>query len=104
MVRSCAYNLLCCLTQSFNLQLEGRLYQSEGLCIPANNTLFIESISSTLAKNESHLTLEFVKECITGRFASMRSMDEVFAIKVNVLNVIYNAKCLDRNIFNSICE
>ncbi|XP_076800619.1 neurofibromin-like isoform X2 [Clavelina lepadiformis] len=66
MVRLSAYNLLCCLTKSFYLQLEGRLCESEGLCIPANNTLFIVSISNTLAKNESHLTLEFLKECIAG--------------------------------------
>jgi len=82
MVRSCAYNLLCCLTQSFNLQLEGCLYQSEGLCIPANNTLFIASISSTLAKNESHLTLEFVKECITGTLASMLSLVHQISVEL----------------------
>nr|CAB3264303.1 neurofibromin [Phallusia mammillata] len=65
-VRLSAYNLLCVLTTSFNLQLGGRLCESEGLCIPANNTLFIVTISTTLAKNESHLTLEFLDECITG--------------------------------------
>jgi len=65
-VRSSAYNLLCALTTTFNLQLDGKLCESEGLCIPANNTLFIASISRTLARNEAHLTLEFLDECITG--------------------------------------
>ena len=29
-----------------------------GLCIPANNTIFIVGISSSLASKEPHLTLE----------------------------------------------
>nr|XP_002121778.4 neurofibromin [Ciona intestinalis] len=66
LVRSSAYNLLCVLTTAFNLQLEGRLCESDGLCIPTNNALFIISISNTLARNENHLTLEFLEECITG--------------------------------------
>ena len=37
-----------------------------GLCIPANNTIFIKLISETLALNEPHLTLEFLEECIQG--------------------------------------
>lgn len=64
--RSAAYNLLCALTCTFNLKIEGQLLETSGLCIPANNTLFIVSISKTLAANEPHLTLEFLEECISG--------------------------------------
>ncbi|XP_005169246.2 neurofibromin isoform X1 [Danio rerio] len=65
-LRSAAYNLLCALTCTFNLKIEGQLLETSGLCIPANNTLFIVSISQTLAANEPHLTLEFLEECISG--------------------------------------
>ncbi|KAF7700963.1 neurofibromin isoform X1 [Silurus meridionalis] len=65
-LRSAAYNLLCALTCTFNLKIEGQLLETTGLCIPANNTLFIVSISKTLAANEPHLTLEFLEECISG--------------------------------------
>ncbi|XP_030848330.1 neurofibromin isoform X1 [Strongylocentrotus purpuratus] len=65
-LRSAAYNLLCALTATFNLKIEGQLLETSGLCIPANNTIFIVSISKTLAANEPHLTLEFLQECITG--------------------------------------
>ncbi|XP_052799724.1 neurofibromin-like isoform X3 [Mya arenaria] len=65
-LRSAAYNLLCALTQTFDLKIEGQLLETTGLCIPANNTIFIKSISETLAANEPHLTLEFLEECIQG--------------------------------------
>ncbi|CAB1348061.1 unnamed protein product [Coregonus sp. 'balchen'] len=65
-LRSAAYNLLCALTCTFNLKIEGQLLETSGLCIPVNNTLFIVSISKTLAANEPHLTLEFLEECISG--------------------------------------
>uniref|UniRef100_A0A1I8IS60 CRAL-TRIO domain-containing protein n=1 Tax=Macrostomum lignano TaxID=282301 RepID=A0A1I8IS60_9PLAT len=65
-LRSAAYNLLCALTQTFDLKIEGQLLETTGLCIPANNTLFIKGISNTLSQNESHLTLEFLEECIQG--------------------------------------
>ena len=57
-LRSVAYNLLYALTTTFNLRIEGQLLETSGLCIPANNTIFIVSISKTLAANEHHLTLE----------------------------------------------
>lgn len=41
-----------------------------GLCIPSNNTIFIKQISDKLATNASHLTLEFLEECIQGFRAS----------------------------------
>ncbi|CAH1800649.1 unnamed protein product [Owenia fusiformis] len=65
-LRSAAYNLLCALTQTFDLRIEGQLLETSGLCIPSNNTIFIKTISSKLAANEPHLTLEFLEECIQG--------------------------------------
>lgn len=65
-LRTAAYNLLCALTSTFDLKIEGHLLETNGVCIPSNNTIFIKSVSETLAKNESHLTLEFLEECIQG--------------------------------------
>ena len=76
--RSAAYNLLCALTCTFNLKIEGQLLETSGLCIPANNTLFIVSISKTLAANEPHLTLEFLEECISGFSKSSKSKRIMF--------------------------
>lgn len=36
------------------------------LCIPENNTEFIVSISTSLATTETHLTFEFIQECVDG--------------------------------------
>lgn len=36
------------------------------LCIPANSTDFIVSISESLASTEQYLTLEFLNECLVG--------------------------------------
>ena len=65
-LRTAAYNLLCALTQTFDLRIEGQLLETSGLCIPSNNTIFIKSVSDKLARNEPHLTLEFLEECIQG--------------------------------------
>jgi neurofibromin 1 len=65
-LRSAAYNLLCGLTQTFDLRIDGQLLESNGLCIPSNNTIFIKSISEKLASKEPYLTLEFLEECIAG--------------------------------------
>ncbi|XP_071054810.1 neurofibromin isoform X2 [Onthophagus taurus] len=65
-LRTAAYNQLCALTATFDLKIEGQLLETSGLCIPANNTIFIKSVSETLANNEPHLTLEFLEECIQG--------------------------------------
>lgn len=65
-LRTAAYNQLCALTSSFNLKIEGQLLKTQAICIPSNNTVFIKSISETLAHNEAHLTLEFLEECIQG--------------------------------------
>ncbi|KAK6622690.1 hypothetical protein RUM43_008532 [Polyplax serrata] len=65
-LRTAAYNQLCALTATFDLKIEGKLLETSGLCIPSNNTLFIKSVSETLANNEPRLTLEFLVECIEG--------------------------------------
>ncbi|KAJ8682950.1 hypothetical protein QAD02_018742 [Eretmocerus hayati] len=69
-LRMAAYNQLCALTVTFQLKIEGKLLNTSGLCIPSNNTIFIKHVSETLATNESHLTLEFLDECIQGFRAS----------------------------------
>lgn len=56
-LRSAAYNLLCALTETFDLRIDGQLLESNGLCIPSNNTIFIKSISEKLALKEPYLTL-----------------------------------------------
>ncbi|XP_046839575.1 neurofibromin-like isoform X2 [Xenia sp. Carnegie-2017] len=65
-LRLAAYNLLCALTTVFHFKIEERLFEGTGLCIPANNTIFIVGISISLASKEPQLTLEFLQECITG--------------------------------------
>ncbi len=69
-LRTAAYNLLCALTSTFDLKIEGHLLETNGVCIPSNNTIFIKSVSETLASNDAHLTLEFLEECIQGFSAS----------------------------------
>lgn len=66
-LRTAAYNLLCALSVTFDFKIEGQLSETEGLLIPANNTIFIKLISEKLAVNEPHLTLEFLEECIQVR-------------------------------------
>ncbi|XP_031626332.1 neurofibromin isoform X2 [Contarinia nasturtii] len=65
-LRTAAYNQLCALTATFDLKIEGQLLETQGLCIPSNNTIFIQEVSEKLANNEPHLTLEFLEECIQG--------------------------------------
>lgn len=65
-LRTAAYNQLCALSSTFEFKIEGQLLETQGLCIPSNNTIFIKSVSATLARNEAHLTLEFLEECIQG--------------------------------------
>lgn len=65
-LRTAAYNQLCALSATFDLKIEGQLLETQGLCIPSNNTIFIKSVSEKLANNEPHLTLEFLEECIQG--------------------------------------
>ncbi|XP_012529974.1 neurofibromin [Monomorium pharaonis] len=69
-LRTAAYNHLCALTATFGLKIEDQLLETSGICIPSNNTIFIKHLSETLAANDPHLTLEFLKECIQGFKAS----------------------------------
>lgn len=69
-LRTAAYNLLCAVVKHFDLKVVGQLLEATGLCIPSNNTIFIKTISETLAQNEPHLTLEFVLACIEGFHSS----------------------------------
>jgi hypothetical protein len=38
-LRTAAYNLLCALTSTFDLKIEGHLLETNGVCIPSNNTV-----------------------------------------------------------------
>ena len=85
-LRTAAYNLLCALTSNFDLRIEGHLLETNGLCIPSNNTIFIKSISETLAQNEPHLTLEFLEECIQGFSASsIGNVQDYFLCKTHIV-------------------
>ena len=72
-LRTAAYNLLCALTSTFDLKIEGHLLETNGVCIPSNNTIFIKSVSETLAQNEPHLTLEFLEECIQVQIVNFKT-------------------------------
>ncbi|XP_020288690.1 neurofibromin isoform X3 [Pseudomyrmex gracilis] len=65
-LRLVAYNLLCALTTTFDLKIQGQLVETSCICIPKNNTMFIVHLSETLAANDPHLTLEFLRECMQG--------------------------------------
>ena len=84
-LRTAAYNLLCALTSTFDLKIEGHLLETNGVCIPSNNTIFIKSVSETLAKNEPRLTLEFLEECIQG-FAQVESLSHVLQCTNHILS------------------
>eukprot|EP00118_Oscarella_pearsei_P012253 m.88991 g.88991 ORF g.88991 m.88991 type:complete len:2691 (+) comp36590_c0_seq4:57-8129(+) len=73
-LRLAAYNLLCALTASFQLQIGRELTEAQGVCIPSNNTIFIKNVSRLLAANEPHLTLEFLEESIAGFQTSSGSL------------------------------
>ncbi|KAJ5080661.1 inhibitory regulator protein ira1-related [Anaeramoeba ignava] len=61
-LRKSAYNLMTVLCQNFNFSTKSRLLETEGICIP--QTSFIVDLSKELAQNESHLTLEFLRESL----------------------------------------
>ncbi|KAJ1654692.1 Ras GTPase activating protein ira2 [Dispira simplex] len=65
-LRLAAYNLLCALSLNFNFDVGNLLFNASGLCIPANNTSFIISISHKIAECEPRFTLEFLSECFVG--------------------------------------
>ncbi|KAJ1971448.1 Ras GTPase activating protein ira2, partial [Dimargaris xerosporica] len=65
-LRLAAYNLLYALSLNFNFDVGNLLFNASGLCIPANNTNFIISISHKIAAVEPRFTLEFLTECFDG--------------------------------------
>ncbi|KAI9489055.1 hypothetical protein BDB00DRAFT_771458 [Zychaea mexicana] len=65
-LRLAAYNLLYALSLTFRFDVGNQLLNARDLCIPANSTDFIVSISESLASTEQHLTLEFLNECLVG--------------------------------------
>ncbi|GAN04298.1 conserved hypothetical protein [Mucor ambiguus] len=71
-LRSAAYSLLCSLCISFRFGIDHKLMNARDLCIPANSIDFIVSMSENLANSETHLTLEFLNECILGFNRSSR--------------------------------
>ncbi|KAG2213997.1 hypothetical protein INT47_001268 [Mucor saturninus] len=65
-LRLTAYNLLYSLCVSFRFGISHQLMNARDLCIPYNSVNFIVSTSEHLANSETHLTLEFLNECIVG--------------------------------------
>ena len=68
-LRTAAYKLLSAVKDTFKLSIAFHLESSHDLCIPINCTDFVLSVSQQLARNEPHLTLEFLSE-VVARFQS----------------------------------
>ncbi|ORX55578.1 hypothetical protein DM01DRAFT_1320819 [Hesseltinella vesiculosa] len=65
-LRLASYNLLDTLSTFFRFEVSTKLLQVKSLCIPENDTDFIVSISKSLAKTQSHMTFDFIQECVDG--------------------------------------
>ncbi|KAI7885924.1 uncharacterized protein EV154DRAFT_521553 [Mucor mucedo] len=65
-LRLASYNLLYALSREFNFDVGKQLLGAKDLCLPANSTEFIVSISEKIAITEPSLTIEFLNECIMG--------------------------------------
>ncbi|KAI8079304.1 hypothetical protein BDF21DRAFT_493917 [Thamnidium elegans] len=65
-LRLSSYNLLYALSRVFNFDVGKQLLDAKDLCLPANSTEFIVSISEKIATSEPSLTIEFLNECIMG--------------------------------------
>ena len=65
-LRTAAYKLLSAVKKAFKLRIDRHLESTHDLCIPTNSAQFVISVSEELAKNESHLTLEFLSEVVAG--------------------------------------
>ncbi|KAG0184581.1 Ras GTPase activating protein ira2 [Apophysomyces sp. BC1034] len=76
-LRLAAYNLLYSLSLTFQFDIGNQLLNARDLCIPANSTNFIVSISESLAATEIHLTLEFLNECFVGFNKSSEPMRQL---------------------------
>ncbi|KAI8066538.1 hypothetical protein BC940DRAFT_368136 [Gongronella butleri] len=65
-LRLAAYNLLYSLSMTFDFDVGKQLLDARDLCLPANSSAFIVSISEKIANAEPNLTLEFLSECFVG--------------------------------------
>jgi neurofibromin 1 len=65
-LRLSAYSLLCALSISFRFGVSTSVIHSKDVFIPYNDMDFIVNISENIAASETHLTLEFLNECILG--------------------------------------
>ncbi|ORX55545.1 hypothetical protein DM01DRAFT_1366815 [Hesseltinella vesiculosa] len=65
-IRLAAYNLLHALGVTFHLDMANQLLNALDLCIPANSTEFLVTISERIASSEQQLTLDFLSECLIG--------------------------------------
>ena len=65
-LRAAAYKLLSAAKDTFQLRIDRRLESSHDLCIPVNCADFVVSVSTQLAHNKPHLTLEFLSEVVAG--------------------------------------
>ena len=68
-LRTAAYKLLSAVKDTFKLHIACHLSSSHDICIPVNCAEFVVSVSEQLARNEPHLTLEFLSE-VVARFQS----------------------------------
>lgn len=68
-LRTVAYKLLSAVKDAFKFRIACHLESSHDICIPVNCTDFVLSVSRQLARNEPHLTLEFLSE-VVARFQS----------------------------------
>lgn len=78
-----------------------------GLLIPANNTIFIKSISEKLAANEPHLTLEFLEECIQGKqIKKISAADRLLIISFcyRVPPIQHRAETLVSGIYDALAQ
>ncbi|KAI8097774.1 uncharacterized protein BX664DRAFT_356981 [Halteromyces radiatus] len=76
-IRLASYNLLHSLSITFRFDLSNQLLNAQDLCIPANSTDFLISISERLAASEPQLTLDFLSECLIGFHKSSESMRQL---------------------------
>ena len=65
-LRTAAYKLLSAIKKAFKMRIDRHLESTHDLCIPTNSAQFVISVSEELARNESHLTLEFLSEVVAG--------------------------------------
>ena len=68
-LRTAAFKLLSAVKDTFKLSIAYHLESSHDVCIPVNCSEFVLSVSEQLARNEPHLTLEFLSE-VVARFQS----------------------------------